>query len=66
MKLGFNTFDTHALANDAQGQFVPLVETALTWGRAIADFRPAAAGEGEAAGEAAAAPSGGGFGMMPV
>lgn len=54
-----------ALANDVQGQFVPFVETALAWGRAIADFRPAAAGEGEAAGEEEAAPSGG-FGMMPV
>lgn len=54
-----------ALANDVEGRLVPFVETALAWGRAIADFRPAAAAEAETAGEEEAAPAGG-FGMMPV
>lgn len=57
-----------ALANDVEGRLVPFVETALAWGRAIADFRPAADGESEdgeddGEGEAAAV---GGFGLMPV
>ena len=50
-----------ALANDVEGRLVPFIETALSWSRAIADFRPAAGGEGEEGTEAA-----GGFGMFPV
>ena len=32
------------LANDVEGKLVTIIETALIWSRAIADYRPSAVG----------------------
>ena len=53
------------LANDVDGRLVTFIETALTWRRAIEDFRPAGAGAADAGGGGDAA-AGGGFGMFQV